>query len=77
VREHGPDAIVLDQPDLVRALERRLDTLGVHRERTEVSGLTILHHLSRPVTLEELAGYDADEAGPRVPADEMPDDPTS
>jgi hypothetical protein len=77
VREHGPDAIVLDQPDLVRAVERRLDTLGVRRERTEVSGLTILHHFSRPVTLEEFAGYDADQAGTREPADDMPDDPTS
>lgn len=77
VRAQGPDAIVLDQPDLVRALERRLDALGVRRERTDVAGLTILHHFSRPVTLEELAGYDADQAGPREPADEMPDDPTS
>jgi hypothetical protein len=77
VRAHGPDAIVLDQPDLVRALERRLDALGVRRERTEVAGLTILHHFSRPVNLEELVGYDADAGSPREPADEMPDDPTS
>jgi hypothetical protein len=77
VRDHGPDAIVLDQPELVRALDRRLDSLGVRRERTEVAGLTILHHFSRRVSLEELSGYDADQAGAREPADEMPDDPTS
>jgi len=77
VRSEGPDALVVDQPDLARALERRLDSLGVRHERTDVSGLTILHHLSRPVRLEELTGYDAQEAlGPPEP-DEAAGDPTN
>jgi len=77
VRERGPDAIVLGDADLVGALERRLAALGVRYERTEVAGLTLFHHLSPRVNLEELAGYDADQPGASEHADEMPDDPTS
>ena len=77
VREEGPDALVVDQPDLARALERRLDLLGVRHERADVAGLTILHHLSRPVRLEELVGYDAEEASPRGEPEEGARDPTN
>ena len=77
MRTEGPDALVVDQPDLARALERRLDALGVSRERADVAGFTILHHFSRRIALEELSGYDADEAsGPGNP-DERPGDPTN
>jgi len=77
VRSDGPDALVVDQPDLARALERRLASLGVHHERTDVAGFAILHHFSRRVGLEELSGYDADEARERGEGDEMPEDPTN
>ncbi len=77
VRSDGPDALVVDQPDLARALERRLAALGVRHERTDVANLTILHHFSRRVGLEELSGYDAEETRQRGEEDEMPEDPTS
>jgi hypothetical protein len=77
VRSEGPDALVVDQPDLAEALERRLDLLGVRHERAEVAGLTILHHLSRPVRLEELAGYDAEEAPRRGEREDEAGDPTN
>ena len=77
VRSDGPDALVVDQPDLARALERRLASLGVHHERTDVAGFAILHHFSRRVGLEELSGYDDDEARERGEGDEMPEDPTN
>lgn len=76
VRTEGPDALVVDEPDLALALERRLDLLGVRHERADVSGLTILHHLSRRVRLEELVGYDAEEAPPRGEPEEGIGDPT-
>jgi hypothetical protein len=77
VRTDGPDALVVDQPDLARALERRLAALGVRHERTDVAGFTILHHLSRRVGLEELSGYDAEEARTRGEEEEMSEDPTN
>ena len=77
VRSDGPDALVLDQPDLVRALERRLDALGVRHERADVAGLTILHRFSRAVRLEELAGYDGEEAPARADREEKAEDPTN
>jgi hypothetical protein len=77
VRTDGPDALVVDQPDLARALERRLAALGVRHERIDVAGLIILHHLSRRVGLEELSGYDAEEARERGEEEEMPEDPTN
>jgi hypothetical protein len=77
VRTDGPDALVVDQPDLARALERRLAALGVRHERIDVAGFTILHHLSRRVGLEELSGYDAEEARERGEEEEMPQDPTN
>jgi hypothetical protein len=76
VRTQGPDALVVDEPDLARALERRLDSLGVSRERTDVAGLTILHHFSRRVGLEELSGYDAEQARP-PDQEERPEEPTN
>jgi hypothetical protein len=77
VRTEGPDALVVDDPDLARALERRLAALGVRHERTDVARFTILHHLSRRVGLEELSGYDAGQARGRGEDDEMPEDPTN
>ena len=77
VRTDGPDALVVDQPDLARALERRLAALGVRHERTDVGRFTILHHLSRRVGLEELSGYDAEQTRARGEGDEMPEDPTN
>jgi len=76
VRSDGPDALVVDQPDLARALERRLGALGVHYERTEVAGFTILHCFSRQLQLEELAGYDAEAAPVTGDEDEKAEDPT-
>jgi hypothetical protein len=66
----------VDEPVLARALERRLDSLGVSRERTDVAGLTILHHFSRRVGLEELSGYDAEQARP-PDQEERPEEPTN
>src|SRR5439155_3002374 len=77
VRTDGPDALVVDQPDLARALQRRLAALGVRHERTDVGRFTILHHLSRRVGLEELSGYDAEQTRARGEGDEMPEDPTN
>jgi hypothetical protein len=77
VRSDGPDALVVDQPDLARALERRLASLGVGHERTDVAGFTILHHLSRRVGLEELSGYDAQESRGRREEEEIPGEPTN
>jgi len=77
VRAEGPDALVVDQPDLARALERRLDALGVSRERSDVAGFSILHHFSRRIGLEELSGYDAEEAPDAVDPDARADDPTN
>lgn len=77
VRAEGPDALVVDQPDLARALERRLAALGVSHERAEVAGFTILHHFSRRIGLEELSGYDADEGSEPVGPDEGAGDPTN
>jgi len=77
VRTGGPDALIVDQPDLARALERRLGALGVRHERTDVDNFTILHHFSRRVGLEELSGYDAEEVRERGEPDEIPEDPTN
>jgi hypothetical protein len=77
VRTDGPDALVVDQPDLARALERRLDALGVRHERTDVDNFTLLHHFSRRVGLEELSGYDAEEAREGGEPEEVPGDPTN
>jgi len=77
VRTEGPDALVVDQPDLARALEARLTALGVRHERTDVGNFTILHHFSRRVGLEELSGYDAAEARDRGEAEEITEDPTN
>jgi hypothetical protein len=77
VRAGGPDAFVLDQRDLAQALERRLRSLDVRYERTDVAGYTLLHHFSRPVTLEEVAGYDADSAPGAEKREESPDDSNS
>lgn len=77
VRTEGPDTLVVDQPDLARALERRLAALGVRYERTDVARFTILHHLSRRVGLEELSGYDGEETRERGEGDEMSGDPTN
>jgi hypothetical protein len=77
VQTDGPDALVVDQPDLARALERRLDALGVRHERTDVDNFAILYHFSRRVGLEELSGYDAEEARGRGEPEEIPEDPTN
>jgi hypothetical protein len=77
VRAAGPDAFVLDQRDLAQALELRLRSLGVRYERTDVAGYTLLHHFSRPVALEEVAGYDADAPPGAEKTEEPPDDPNS
>ena len=75
----GPnaDALVVDQPGLARALERRLDALGVRHERTDVDGFTILHRFSRRVALEELSGYDTEERHEGGDQDERVEDTTN
>src|SRR5204863_112753 len=77
VRTAGPDALVVDQPGLARALERRLDALGVRHERTDVDGFTILHRFSRRVALEELSGYDTEERHEGGDQDERVEDTTN
>jgi hypothetical protein len=64
VRAHGPDGFVLRDPSLARAFAARLDVLGVGYQRTDAPYI-IFHHLSRRVTLEEVADYDATAPGPR------------
>jgi len=59
VRAAGPDALVVD-PDLAAPLEARLAALGCRFERSPAAGQTVYHHLSRRVSLEDLAGFDVD-----------------
>ena len=59
VRKAGPDALVVD-PDLAPSLEARLRSLGCGFERTESIGQVVYHHLSRRVSLEDLAGFDVE-----------------
>ena len=77
VRTQGPDALVVDAPGLSRALERRLASIGVAYQRTDVGEYSIFHHFSRRIALEELAGYDVDVAAPPGEEAEPPDDPTT
>jgi hypothetical protein len=70
VRSAGPDALIVD-PDLAAALEARLAGLGCRFERTDSIGLAVYHHLSRRVSLEDLAGFDV-EAPAKFPADADP-----
>lgn len=58
VRETGPDAYVVEEGRLSEALAIRLERLGCAHRRSDVSGLAVFHHLCRPVTLEEMAGYE-------------------
>jgi hypothetical protein len=67
VRRVGPDALVVD-PDLAAPLEARLSALGCSFQRTDLIGQAVYHGLSRPVSLEELAGFDL--AAPRRRAPE-------
>ena len=57
VRRNGPDALIVD-PDLAPALRARLEALGCRFEVTETMDQAVFHHLSRRVSLEELAGFD-------------------
>lgn len=59
VRRAGPDALVVDA-DLAPALETRLAALGCRFERMDSIGQAVFHHLSRRVSLEDLAGFDED-----------------
>jgi hypothetical protein len=69
VRKAGPDGLIVD-PDLAPALESRLLAMGFRFERTDLIGQAVYHHLSRRVTLEELAGFDLEApAKPRAEAD--------
>jgi hypothetical protein len=61
VRKAGPDALIVD-PDLAAALEARLAALGCRFERTDSIGQAVFHHLSRRVSLEDLAGFDVEVA---------------
>jgi hypothetical protein len=70
VRRDGPDALIVDT-DLAAALRARLEALGCRFERTDSIGQAVFHHLSRRVSLEELAGFDV-EAGTRGAADADP-----
>ncbi|PYQ15923.1 MAG: hypothetical protein DMF80_07005 [Acidobacteria bacterium] len=74
VRADGPDAFVLDQPGLATELERRLDSLHVGYQRTDVAGYILLHHFSRRVALEDVAGYDAEAPAAPQRGNELPDD---
>jgi hypothetical protein len=49
-------------PDLAAALEARLAALGCRFERTDSIGQAVFHHLSRRVSLEDLAGFDVEVA---------------
>ena len=70
VRRTGPDALIVD-PDLAALLESRLAALGCRFERTDSIGLAVYHHLSRRVSLEELAGLDV-EAVAKPPGEPDP-----
>jgi hypothetical protein len=61
VRKAGPDALIVD-PDLAAALAARLAALGCRFERTDSIGQAVFHHLSRRVSLEDLAGFDVEVA---------------
>ena len=45
-------------PDLAPALRARLEALGCRFEVAETMDEAVFHHLSRRVSLEELAGFD-------------------
>jgi hypothetical protein len=68
VRAGGPDGFVLRDPSLARAFASRLDALGVRYQRTDAPYI-IFHHLSRSVTLEDVASYDAAMPKERPAAD--------
>ena len=70
VRRNGPDALIVDT-DLAGPLRARLEALGCRFDVTETIGQAVFHHLSRRVSLEELAGFDVD-AGKRGPEDADP-----
>ena len=58
VRESGPDAFIVGIGANARAFQKRLAALDCPAERADVSGLAIFHHYCRPLTLEDVAGYD-------------------
>jgi hypothetical protein len=70
VRKTGPDALIVD-PDLATLLEARLAALGCGFERTDSIGLAVYHHLSRRVSLEDVAGFDV-EAEAKPPGEPDP-----
>ena len=66
VREQGPDALVVGGGAQGDALAARLASLGRSYRVTKVSGLAIFHDFGRPVSLEEVAGYDLTSADPEA-----------
>jgi hypothetical protein len=63
VRDRGPDAYLVGTGDLAAAFERRLRELACPYRRTDAGGLAIYHDLCRPLTLEEVGGYDVAASG--------------
>lgn len=72
VRASGPDAYVVGSGPLADALAARFAALGCPVQRVDVAGLAIFHHLCRPVSLEEVEGYDSVTSAP-APAPEPPE----
>ncbi len=75
VRNQGPDAFVVVQGPLVDGMAARLQMLGVDHRITRVSGMAIFSGFTRPVSLEDVEGYDGATRSPEpqndVSADEM------
>jgi hypothetical protein len=63
VRERGPDAFVTGRGALADAFAARLAALDVAYNKEDVGGHAVFHGLSRRLTLEDVSGYDTDEAG--------------
>jgi len=70
VRKYGPDALLVDS-DLAAALRARLERLGCQFEVKETMGQAVFHHLSKRVSLEDLAGFDLTAAN-RSPSESDP-----
>ena len=64
VRRDGPDALLVGRGPLAEAMSNRLHALGARFQEEEVAGHAVFYGLSRRIALEELAGYDVDEAHP-------------
>jgi hypothetical protein len=73
VRERGPDAFVTGRGALAHAFASRLGALGVAYKKEDVAGHVVFYALSRPVTLEDVSGYDIDAGPPDEASGDTPD----